>query len=218
MSDFSIKCNYELPALLQQFLGAEILTAYCRMYNIFLGIPGNLSIYGDIQFKAIFGAHTSYKPVEYTLRSVSKESPVGELYGVTFTDDVLKTNDLSMISTSGTLEKIVGIGEIQHETIKVCNFNTTDVYLHDDLSTFREHTEFEYWFPDAPSSYQIDINKKTLDVIGLGFDTGKWVYIFPERNGEFRIEFNSETTPELLCSRWDYVAMEKKLQILQVFE
>jgi len=64
----------------------------------------------------------------------------------------------------------------------------------------------------------ITIHKKTLEVIGFLFDTGKWLYLFSEGEGHFRIEFEIEISPEELCSRWDYLAMEKQLLVLEVFD
>ena len=51
------------------------------------------------------------------------------------------------------------------------------------------------------------------------FESMKWLYIYPDREGYFRIEFDIDTTPEELISNWETIDDEPKpLQILQVFE
>ncbi|MEQ1746727.1 MAG: hypothetical protein ABMA02_14945 [Saprospiraceae bacterium] len=55
-------------------------------------------------------------------------------------------------------------------------------------------------------------------IVGFLFDTGKWLYIFPQGEGHFYMELDSDTAPEETITRWDFVEMEKPMQILQVFE
>ncbi len=218
MEKFEVSCDYALPNILREILDAYSLTVYCGVYDITLGSPGQLSAYGDIHFKCEFEPYSNIQPIDFALKAVWEESLAGDLFGIIPTTVLPNSILPNKISFSGKLKKIVGLGEVQHEKIKVCNFNTTDIYLHEDLSEFRKHTEFEYWLPNAPSSYQIEINKKTLEIIGLYFDVGKWVYLFPQRNSQFIIDFNEHSTPEDICNRPSFLAMDKKLQIISVFE
>ncbi|MCC7244504.1 MAG: hypothetical protein IT269_02400, partial [Saprospiraceae bacterium] len=96
-----------------------------------------------------------------------------------------------------------GLGETQNERIVVQESET-------DFSVFfPANTEL----PDI-----IEINKKTLEVIGLGMDSGKWIYIFSQGEGGFSVELEVDIDPESLCSRWDYEAMEKHLRVLAIFD
>ncbi|MEQ1745652.1 MAG: hypothetical protein ABMA02_09510 [Saprospiraceae bacterium] len=64
----------------------------------------------------------------------------------------------------------------------------------------------------------ISIDKRTLEIVGFLFDTGKWLYIFPQDEGHFYMELDSDTAPEEIITRREFVEMEKPMQILQVFE
>jgi hypothetical protein len=60
----------------------------------------------------------------------------------------------------------------------------------------------------------IHINKKTLDIIGFHFENGKWVYIFAEGEGHFRVLLDHSETPEEMIVSDEFIAAGLNLNIL----
>ena len=152
---------------------------------------------------------------DFQLNSKGYDSYAGNLYGVEFSKKIIERDTRTPVLANlgyhvsvsgkfaGRIIKIVGIGEVRKE----------------DVVTAGNEEEIGWFFPkETVLPDVISIDKRTLEVIGFQFDTGKWLYIFPDREGSFRIELDMETPPNELILRWDFEAMEKQLQILQVFE
>ncbi len=156
-------------------------------------------------------------PPSFLFVSKGDESYAGNLYGIEITKQGKPKYDLRKPETNpfynfdlsvsgknfGKVVKIVGIGEVRKE----------------DVVTAGQEEEIECFFPKGTVLPDvISIDKHTLEVIGFLFESGKWLYIFPDRERNFYIEFDMDIPPDELIFRWDFEAMEKQLQILQVFE
>jgi hypothetical protein len=210
MADLKIECNYELNPLLREILGARLDTISGNQCIFGLLKPPTLSCFGEIQFATYNEKSEAFTTVQ--LLSKGHESFAGNLYGIELgnflSGDRKKfigqpTYTATVMGEFGVIIKIVGLGEVRDEVI------------------FTEGTEEQIvdFFPaNSILPAMISINKKTLEVIGFLFDSGKWLYLFADGEGHFRIEFEMAISPEELCVRWDYIAMEKNLTILEVFE
>ena len=206
--DMKIECNYELPTLLRAFLGAEYL--HLIAVNTFLHFGKSISarIDSSLRLNPQYYYFENRDKVTLELHSKGGESLAGNLFGIIANNlnsvDVEKTSSSSSrIAVWGPINKIVGLGEVRDEVIVVNG----------------QEDELKWFFPaNAVLPDTITIKKKTLEVIGFGLDTGKWLYLYSDGEGSFGIGLNEELSPEELCQRHDYLAMEKNLQVLEVFE
>ena len=208
MTDFRIECMYELPIQLRALLGSEYLIIInIHHLSFHFGKEISARIFPSINIRPQYHSHENDREkVGIQLYSKGEESLAGNLYGIVAEAlPVLDAGDGSQptIAIYGPVKKIVGMGEIRHEVINVADYE-------DDLSCF--------FPPDSSLPDIITINKKTLEVIGFALGEEKWLYLFSDEESHFRLELESTTIPEELCKRWDYIAMEKQLQILEVFE
>ena len=218
MATFKIECNYELPAFVQEAIGLNLDLVIALGGSVFLGATVEISCISDVILKfsderswmipaPIFHlfskGHESYAGNLYGVEIVSKDRPK---YDVRNPDSYPFRNYYLHFSSRhfGKVVKIVGIGEVRKE----------------DVVTAGQEEEIECFFPQGSVLPDvISIDKRTLEVIGFQFDTGKWLYIFPDGQGHFRFEIDSDTPPEERISNWETIDDEPKpLQILQVFE
>jgi hypothetical protein len=218
MSTLSIKCDYEIPLALQEAIGLELHFISVVNGSVFLGDPISLRCCSGALFS--FKYENSWMPDPPSFLFVSKghESYAGNLYGIEITKQGKPKYDLRKPETNpfynfdlsvsgknfGKVVKIVGIGEVRKE----------------DVVTVGQEEEIECFFPKGTVLPDvISIDKRTLEIIGFQFDTGKWLYIFPDDEGHFRFEIDSDISPEERISNWETLDDEPKpLQILQVFE
>jgi hypothetical protein len=212
MVDFKIECKYELNPLLRDILGARLLAIFCQKGSFGISTPMTLSSVSSI----IVSAFEEKSAFRHDIQFDSKgyDSYAGNLYGIEISKLKVEYNSrepvfeqlgyhFSIHSNFGLISKVVGLGEIREETVFVEG---------------KEDEVIDFFPPSSSMPTTITINKKTLEVIGLHSDNGKWLYFFADREGYFRTEFETEMPPEEMCRRWDFVAMEKNLQILEVFE
>ncbi len=212
MLDFKIAANHELAPVFREMLGANL--GSIALENCVLNFGNTLTCSGFGAF-SLLAADMDKKLVFYVLlSSKGQESFAGNLYGLEVVKFIKEGFDrpstrrenfpATIRRDFGKIIKIVGLGELREEVVVVKE---------------QDEDEIAHFFPaNTVLPDTITINKKTLEVIGFLFDTGKWLYIFSEGEGSFRMELEMEITPEELCVRWDYVAMEKPMQILRVFE
>lgn len=212
MLDFKIAANYELAPVFREILGASLGSIALENCVLSFGNILECSGFGEVRLLA---SDMDNKLVFYAvLSSKGHESFAGNLYGLEVVKFIKEGFDRTSTRREnfpatirrafGKIIKIVGLGELREEIVVV-----------------KEQDEEEiasFFPPNAVLPDTITINKKTLEVIGFLFDTGKWLYIFSEGEGNFRMELDMDITAEELCVRWDYVAMEKSMQILSVFE
>jgi hypothetical protein len=206
MTDFRIECHYELPSLFQGLLGAENLSISTNDGYMSLHFGDDISSFWGpkLNLTPKFNFYANKKSTSIELTSRGHESFAGDLYGITAKSlETEPTNLHCIVSISGPINKIVGLGEVRNE----------------DVITAGKEEEISCFFPAGIVLPDIiAIRKKTLEVIGFLFDSGKWLYLFADGEGHFRIEFEQDLTPEMLCNRWDYQAMEKKIEVLTVFQ
>ena len=206
---FQISCDYILPDLTKVCIGQKLQTILSKKGTFSIATQLGFSIMGEMLF-VLFDEKTR---THLTLLFEPKghESYAGNLFGLaisTFPEDGRRYDqhgfNFRIISDFGIIKKVVGLGEVCKE----------------DVFTSGREDEVEPFFPQGTTLPDvISIDKKTLEVIGFLFDTGKWLYLFSGGEGYFRIEFESNTTPEELISNWETIDDEPKpLQILQVFE
>jgi hypothetical protein len=209
MNDFSITCDYELNPVLREFLGAQLSAISSKDCTIGIGKQLTCSVYGELRLSA----HDRYGETFFAILFASKghESYAGNLYGIEvvgfakgdrkeiFKQEILPAR---ILNEFGSIKKIIGLGETRNDVVYV-----------------KGKEEIEVFFPaNSVLPDTITIKKKTLEVIGFGLDTGKWLYIYSDGEGHFRIGLNEDTLPESLCQDPDYLVMGKNLQILAVFE
>ena len=208
MTTLNISCNYELSEHLKNVIGYRL--------QRFVAPKGSVCITGLLTFSnigdliLIFYEENQRSHIALQLSSRGHESYAGNLYGVEITipESAGKRYDemgfpLQIIGDFGKIVKVVGLGETRREDVPTAGDE-------EDISSFFPK---DYLLPDV-----ISIDKKTLEVIGFLSDNGNWLYIFADGEGYFRVEFNTGLSPEELTVRWDYLAMEKQLRVLQVFE
>ena len=208
LTDMKIECNYQLPILLRGVLGAEYIHLIALNTSLHFGKSISASIYSSIRLRPQYYYFEKRDKIIVELHSKGDESLAGDLFGIVANslDPVVaeKTDKpSSSIAVYGPVNKIVGLGEVRDEVIVVKG----------------QEDELECFFPaNTVLPDTITIKKKTLEVIGFGLDTGKWLYLYSDGEGYFGIGLNEEFSPEELCQSEDYIAMEKNLQILEVFE
>jgi len=206
---FQISCDFTLPEIIKSCIGQRLQTILSKKGTFSMAVQPNFSIIGEmllVLFDEKTQAHLTllFKPKGH-------ESYAGNLFGAEisiFPEDGRRYDqhgfNFRIINDFGIITKVVGIGEVRKE----------------DVVTAGQEEEIECFFPKGSVLPDvISIDKRTLEVIGFLFDTSKWMYVFPDGEGYFRIEFDSDTTPEELISNWETIDDEPKpLQILQVFE
>ncbi|MEQ1744567.1 MAG: hypothetical protein ABMA02_04020 [Saprospiraceae bacterium] len=218
MTTLSIKCHYEIPLALQEVVGVELSAIRVVNGSVFLGDPICLRCVSNVILSFKNEKSGMGSPPNFQFISKGHESYAGNLYGIDITKFGKPKYDLRNPATNplyhfdlnvsskyfSKIVKIVGIGEVRKE----------------DVSTAGQEEEIECFFPEgAVLPDIISIDKRTLEVVGFLFDTGKWLYIFPQDEGHFYMELDSDTTPEELINNWETIDdVPKPLQILQVFE
>jgi len=204
-----IKCDYQLPTQLRALLGAEYIHVLAQSLNLHLGESISASTLFPLRLKPQYHYFDQREDILIELHARGEDTFAGDLYGADAifpTSDTVKQTDklyLSRVSVFGPLTKIVGLGQVRDEVVSV------------------EGREEEIkWFlpPNASLPDSIVIKIQTLEVMGFEMQSGKWLYIFPRGEGHFSLAFNEAMSPEELCRHPDYLAMEKRLQILDVFE
>lgn len=204
-----IEWNYELPTLLRALLGAEYIHVFGQFTTLHFGHYISAYLLSPIRIKSQYYHFDDRENTVLEIRSKGKESIVGDLYGMVAEAMDPKyaeqTNSpyQSNIAVYGPINKIVGLGEVSNEMFEIKG----------------SEEQFKYFFPQEtilPNS--IDINKRTLEAIGFGLSSGKWLYLFSSGEGSFSLRINECMSPEELCKHQDYIAMDKNLQILKVFE
>ncbi len=206
----NIECNYELPTLLRDFLGAEYIHISAQYTNIHFGETISANVLFPIRLRPQYFYFENRDPIIIELSSKGEESLAGDLYGITANaierKDAEQTSKLytSNLAFYGAVTKIVGLGEIKNEEFTVAGREEEVKYF------FPQHVVF----PD-----KIFIKKKTLEVIGFGLSSGKWLYLFSNGEGSFNISMNEILSPEELINQWETIDdIPKPLQVLQVFE
>jgi hypothetical protein len=205
---FQISCDFTLPEITKSCIGQRLQTILSKKGTFSMAIQPNFSIIGEMLL--VFFNEKTRTHLTMLVTSRGHESYAGNLFGSEisiFPEDGLRYDqhgfNFRIINDFGIIIKVVGLGETCTE----------------DVITEGREEEIEPFFPEGTTLPDvISIDKKTLEVIGFLFNTGKWLYLFSEGEGYFRIEFESNTTPEEMITRWDFVEMEKSMQILQVFE
>jgi len=209
-SNMKIDWQHELPTQLRALLGAEYILVYLKYASLHFG--ENISC-GYIPFPVRIKPQYHYfdhrESDVIELKSKWQESIAGDLYGIVATlldpkdEAQTYTEYSSNIAVYGPVNKIVGLGENRDEVVVVRG----------------QEDELRCFFPkNAVLPDTITIKKKTLEVIGFGLASGKWLYLFSAGEGGTTLRLHETLSPEEMCQHQDYIAMEKQLQILEVFE
>lgn len=206
---FQISCDFTLPEIIKSCIGQRLQTILSKKGTFCMAAQPNFSIIGEMLL-VLFDEKTRAH-LTLLFKSKGHESYAGNLFGAEisiFPEDGRRYDqhgfNFRIINDFGIITKVVGLGEVRKE----------------DLDIEGREEEIEPFFSQGTALPSIiSIDKKTLEVIGFLFNTGKWLYFFSEGEGYLRIEFESDTTPEELISNWETLDDEPKpLQILQVFE
>ena len=209
MTNFQITCNYELNPLLREFLGARLSVISGKDCTLGIGNQLTCSGFGELRFSAYFEREEIFLAVLFA--SMGHESYAGDLYGFELTNFEKgnrkkflnqEPHPARILSEFGTINKIVSLGEVRNEIVTVKG---------------KEEEIACFFPPNKTLPDTITINKKTLEVIGFLFDTGKWLYLYSNGEGHYSIDLEKTTPPEELCQDQGYLAMEKELHVLNVF-
>jgi hypothetical protein len=218
MTTFKIECNYELPAFVQEAIGLRLDTILAQNGSVFLGNPISLSCLSNVILKFTNDRSWMIPAPLFQLFSRGHESYAGNLFGAEIARNDRHEYDVRNPESNphqgyalhfssknfGKVVKIVGIGEVRKE----------------DVVTAGQEEDVECFFPKGSVLPDIiSIDKRTLEAIGFLFDTGKWLYIFPNGEGDLGFDVDVDISPEELISNWETLDDEPKpLLILQVFE
>jgi hypothetical protein len=212
MPVFRIECHYTLPTLLREFLGARLAAIFFQKGSLALLKPVTLASTSSVIMSFFEDKNRARRELQFD--SKGHDSYAGRLYGIEVSELKIKHTsttpvfeqlgyNFSISDDFGAISKIVGIGEIRKEVVLV----------------EERKDEVKEFFPRGSTLPEaITIDKETLEIVGFLFETGKWLYFFADGEGHFRLEFDIDLPPIELTRRWDFAAMEKHMQVLQVFE
>lgn len=205
----TIECNYELPTLLRDLLGAEYISLHTRETSFHFAKDTTAMVLFPMRLVPQYYYWEKKAPIIIELQSKGQESFAGNLYGITAgimelenarqTDNIYSTR----LAFFGPVTQIVGLGEIRNE----------------DLATEGKEEDIAFFLPAGtivPDT--LSIRKKTLEVIGFGLASGKWLYIHGAGEGSFTLSINETRSPEELCLDEGYTLNEKKMQVLEIFK
>jgi hypothetical protein len=209
MSQLLIDFQCNINPLFRDALGTKGFTVFVP--DGYLGLGQPLTLYSHfcpllLRFKR---PHPE-KPLRLEIHSKGTQNVAGNLYGIeanllgveVSSGDTLKSlgYHLCIQGDYGAVQRIVAMGEVRVETIE---------------TTERREEVACFFPPNAVLPDIIHINKKTLDIIGFYFENGKWVYIFAEGEGHFRVLFDHPETPEELIVSEEFIAAELNISILE---
>jgi hypothetical protein len=208
MSELHIDFECNINPLFRDALGTKGFTVFVP--DGFLGLSQPLELYSHFcPLLLIFKRPRPEKPMRLEIHSKGTQNVAGNLYGIeanllnveVSSRDTLKKlgYHFCIQGDHGAVQRIVGMGEVRVETIE----------------TASRREEIACFFPpNAELPDVIHINKKTLDIIGFHFENGKWVYIFAEGEGHFRVLFDHPETPEEMIVSDEFIAAGLNLSIL----
>jgi hypothetical protein len=208
MSQLFIDFQCNLSPLFRDVIGSRGFAFVVQ--DGFLGL-GQLTLYSHFcPLLLTFKYSYPQKPLRMEIHSKGTQNVAGNLYGIeaNLLNVELSTREPTLRNLGyhfnvegdyGAVHRIVAMGEVRVETIE----------------TGPRSEEIACFFP--PNSVLPDvihINKKTLDIIGFHFENGKWVYIFAEGEGHFRVLLDHSETPEEMIVSDEFIAAGLNLNIL----
>jgi hypothetical protein len=210
MSDFSIKCNYELPPLLRVILGAEHLNFYAERFRHFYDDADSYtSIDTELHLSALFNIYEQKEACWVKLTRQWEDSFAGDLYRFEANGEILTEKDIlsrSCITAFGPVVSLVGIGEVKGKIIE-------------PNGTWDEESDVAYWFGERRKEISaIIVDVKTIQHIGIGLNGGRWLYLTASAVGNINLSLVTKTAPEEFCAQISSPEFDYYPQIIESIE